>query len=81
MKLNIWKFATAMVYSDNIICGTIYDSRVEFKATKDGLSIALNHALINDMYISVYSQDGDYYQMAAHLNRPLDSYPEAIKFK
>lgn len=79
MKKNIWRFATAMMNSENIICGTIYDSRVEFQATKDGLSKALNIALINDMYISVYDKNGDYFRMAAHLNRPLDFYEDALR--
>lgn len=79
MKKNIWRFAHAMINSENIICGSIYDSRVEFHATKDGLSKALNVALINDMYISVYDKTGNYFKMAAHLNRPLECYEDALR--
>lgn len=79
MKKNIWRFATAMANSEDIICGTIYDSRVEFKATKDALTKALNVALINDMYISVYDKTGEYFRMAAHLNRPLGCYEDALR--
>ena len=78
MKKNIVCFAIALIRTPHVIDVTTFDSRVEFKATKDDLKACLNLALIHDMYISVYSVNKGYYQMAAHLNHSLNSYENVL---
>lgn len=76
MKKNIISFASAMIYIDSVINVTMYDGRVEFKAHKSVVTKCFNIAFIYDMYVSVYSVNNGYYQMAAHLNRPNGCYED-----
>ena len=78
MKKNIVSFALALIRTPHVINVTTFDNRVTFSATKEELAVCLNLALINDMYISVYSVNKGYYSMAAHLNRSLDSYENVL---
>ena len=78
MKKNIVSFALALIRTPHVIDVTTFDNRVTFSATKEELGVCLNLALINDMYISVYSVNKGYYSMAAHLNRSLDSYENVL---
>lgn len=78
MKKNIVSFALALIRTPHVINVTTFDNRVTFSATKEELGVCLNLALINDMYISVYSVNKGYYSMAAHLNRSLDSYENVL---
>lgn len=76
MKKNIMNFASAMIQMESVIDVTICDGRVEFKAHKSVATQTFKIAFLNDMYVSVYSENKDYYQMAAHLNRPIGCYED-----
>lgn len=78
MKKNIVCFAIALIRTPHVIDVTTFDSRVEFRATKNELASCLNLALIHDMYISVYSVNKGYFKMAAHLNHPLGCYENVL---
>lgn len=76
MEKNIMRFALAMNTIASVIDVTIYDSRVEFKAHKSVVTNCFNIAFMYDMYVSAYSVNKGYYQMAAHLNQPKGCYED-----
>lgn len=69
MEKNIMRFALAMNTIASVIDLTIYDGRVEFKAHKSVVTNCFNIAFMYDMYVSVYSVNKEYYQMAAYLKQ------------
>lgn len=76
MKKNIMRFSLAMNTIASVIDVTICDSRVEFKAHKSVVTQCFNIAFMYDMYVSAYSVNKGYYQMAAHLNLPKECYED-----
>lgn len=76
MKKNIINFAASMIRMESVINVTMYDGRVEFQAHKSVVNQVFHTAFVNDMYVSVYSVNKGYYQMAAHLNRPNGCYED-----
>lgn len=76
MKKNIISFASSMIRIDSVINVTMHDGRVEFMAHKSVVNQCFHIAFINDMYVSVYSVNKGYYQMAAHLNLPSGCYED-----
>lgn len=65
MKLETLKFSSEIICLTGVRLKNILDNRVFFECKLEAFPLVCKTALNHGMYISVYSQNEEYYEMSA----------------